>query len=143
MKAIYCSFNLAKFIINETLFIQSLNKYLWYKTNSLPGSKIWYLVTILTDSVQNGLNSLWQTEYCSYLTTGARVCIHKTSEEWVTTILIFFYLAIKVFFTKLMKFERLQNSAKIFWKQFYEITELWMIFCDVFKTITFLEIWDL
>ncbi len=37
------------------------------KTNSLPSSKIQYLVTICINSVQNRPNSSWQTEYCSYL----------------------------------------------------------------------------
>ncbi len=35
--------------------------------NSLLGSKIWYLVTICIDLVQNRPNSSWQTEYQSYL----------------------------------------------------------------------------
>ncbi len=35
--------------------------------NSLPGSKIWYSVTIHIVLVQNRPNSTLQTEYCSYL----------------------------------------------------------------------------
>ncbi len=35
--------------------------------NSLLLSKIWHLVTICIDLVQNRPNSLWQTEYHSYL----------------------------------------------------------------------------
>ncbi len=37
MKMINYSFNVEKFVKNEALFVQSLNKYLWLKMNSLPG----------------------------------------------------------------------------------------------------------
>ncbi len=39
------------FVKIEALFDQSLNKYLWYKMNSLPGSNIQYFVTIHIDSI--------------------------------------------------------------------------------------------
>jgi hypothetical protein len=37
VKMINYSFNVEKFIKNESLFVQSLNKYLQKKMNSLPG----------------------------------------------------------------------------------------------------------
>jgi hypothetical protein len=44
-------FNFEIFVINEALFNQSLNKYYGKKTNGLPGSNIWYSVTIHINSI--------------------------------------------------------------------------------------------
>ncbi len=67
MKMIKYSFNVENFIKNEALFVQSLKKYFWSKTNSLLGYKNQYLVTICINLIQNWPNSLWQTKYRSYL----------------------------------------------------------------------------
>jgi hypothetical protein len=50
------------------------------KTNSLPGSNFQYLVTVCINSIRIRTNSLWQTEYRSYLVqvTGAeRALVQK------------------------------------------------------------------
>ncbi len=44
------------------------------KMNSLPGSNMWYSVTICIDLIQIRLNSLQQTKYCIYL-------IERSSEK--------------------------------------------------------------
>ncbi len=59
----YNLFIFEKFVINETVFDLSLNEYLQWKTNSLPGSNIQYLITICIVSIRIRPNSLWQTKY--------------------------------------------------------------------------------
>jgi hypothetical protein len=59
------SFDFRKFIINELLLDQSLNKYYRKKTNSLLGSNIQYSVTVHINLVQIRLNSSCMTEYHS------------------------------------------------------------------------------
>jgi hypothetical protein len=56
-------FDFEKFIINEALFDQYVNKYLHSKTNSLLGSNIQYSVTIHINPIQIRPNSLGQTEF--------------------------------------------------------------------------------
>jgi hypothetical protein len=51
------SFNFEKFAINEALFDQSPNEYLQKEMNSLLGSNIQYLVTILVNLIQIRPNS--------------------------------------------------------------------------------------
>jgi hypothetical protein len=59
-------FNFEKSTMDKASFDKSLNEYLQYKMNCLLGSNIWYLVTILLNSIWIRPNSFWQTKYCSY-----------------------------------------------------------------------------
>ncbi len=67
MKMINWLFNFEKFVINKALLNQSLTKYLQLKANSVPGSNIGYSVTIRINLIHIRPNSLWQTNYHSYL----------------------------------------------------------------------------
>ncbi len=60
------SFNSEKFGIIKALFVWSLNKYLWQKTNTWPDTNLQYSVFIHINSNQMKPNSIGQTEYRSY-----------------------------------------------------------------------------
>ncbi len=66
MEMINYLFNFEKFIINDTVW--PISKWIFMvKMNSLPGSNMWYSVTICIDLIQIKLNSWQQTKYHSYL----------------------------------------------------------------------------
>ncbi len=49
---------------------KNLIENIWYLTNYLPGSNLGYSVSIHIDSIWMTPNSIWQTEYRSYLDGG-------------------------------------------------------------------------
>jgi hypothetical protein len=97
MKKINYSFNVENFLINEALFVHSLNKYLHYKMNSLPCSKIWHSVTIHINLVQNKPNGSWQSEYYSYLVVTRNLELISGSKIWLFSKLVKIFLKFKGF----------------------------------------------
>ncbi len=76
MRTINYLLNVEKFLKNRSLFVHPGTN-ISGKIDILPGYKIWYLVTIHIDSIQNRLNSLCLTKYTYFMLTVIHPKCHK------------------------------------------------------------------